>query len=201
MITGVRISFALLWNGSHYVVGPGSFTIGRSSTCDLVIDDPRVSRVHATILAGLDSAMIQDAGSQNGVLINERRISGPHALVDGDQIAIGSALLRVGAKELGKKPMSRDQTMPAHMVEAVDRALGVQGAQAGSDPRIAELSTREREVLVLVARGHSMREVGEQLGLSPKTVEGYRARVAEKLGLRTRAEMVRFALDNGLLGG
>jgi DNA-binding CsgD family transcriptional regulator len=194
----VRISFALLWNGSHYVVGPGSFTIGRSSTCDLVIDDPRVSRVHATILAGLDSAMIQDAGSQNGVLVNERRITGPQALVDGDQIAIGSALLRVSAKELGKKPMSRDQTMPAHMVEAVDRALA---AQAGGDPHIAELSTREREVLVLVARGHSMREVGEQLGLSPKTVEGYRARVAEKLGLRTRAEMVRFALDHGLLGG
>jgi DNA-binding NarL/FixJ family response regulator len=195
----VRISFALLWNGSHYVVGPGSFTIGRSSTCDLVIDDPRVSRVHATILAGLDGAMIQDAGSQNGVLVNERRISGPHALADGDQIAVGSALLRVRATELGKKPLSRDQTMPAHMVEAVDRALGAQAA--GSDPRIAELSAREREVLVLVARGHSMREVGEQLGLSPKTVEGYRARVAEKLGLRTRAEMVRFALDNGLLGG
>lgn len=198
MIGGVRLSFALLWNASHYVVGPGSFTIGRSSTCDLVVDDPRVSRVHATIVAGLDSAMIQDAGSSNGVLVNERRISGPQPLVDGDQIAIGSALLTVRVKAQGKKPMSRDQTMPAHVVDAVDRALSL---QAGADPRIAELSAREREVLVLVARGHTMREVGEQLGLSPKTVEGYRARVAEKLGLRTRAEMVRFALDHGLLGG
>jgi DNA-binding CsgD family transcriptional regulator len=198
MLGSVRLSYALLWNASHYVVGPGSFTIGRSSTCDLVIDDPRVSRVHATILAGLDSAMIQDAGSQNGVLVNQRRIAAPHVLVDGDLIAIGSALLTVSVKGLGDKAMSRDQTMPAQQVEAIDRALG---RHARSDPRIAELSTREREVLVLVARGHSMREVGEQLGLSPKTVEGYRARVAEKLGLRTRAEMVRFALDNGLLGG
>jgi DNA-binding CsgD family transcriptional regulator len=46
-----------------------------------------------------------------------------------------------------------------------------------------------------------MREVGEQLGLSPKTVEGYRARVTEKLGLRTRADVVRVARGHGLLGG
>lgn len=198
MIAGVRLSIALLWKDSRYVVGPGSFTIGRSSTCDLVIDDPRVSRVHATILAGLDGAMIKDAGSQNGVFVNERRISEPRALVDGERITIGGALLTVSVKEQGKKPKSRDQTMPQHQVAAVERALGV---RAGADARIAELSAREREVLVLVARGHTMREVGEQLGLSPKTVEGYRARVAEKLGLRTRADMVRFALDNGLLGG
>jgi DNA-binding NarL/FixJ family response regulator len=197
MLGGVRLTIALLWNDSRYVVGPGSFTIGRSSTCDLVIDDPRVSRVHATILAGLDGALIKDAGSQNGVFVNERRISEPRALVDGEQIGIGSALLTVSVQEQAKK-QSRDQTMPQHQVDAVERAFAL---QAGADPRIAELSVREHEVLVLVARGHSMREVGEQLGLSPKTVEGYRTRVAEKLGLKTRADMVQFALENGLLRG
>ena len=201
MIAGVRRSFSLVWNSSHHAVGPGSFTIGRSSGCNLVIDDPRVSRVHATILTGLDSAMIQDAGSQNGVLVNDRRITAPSPLVDGDQITIGGARLTVSVKTHSSKPKSRDQTMPQHQVEAVDRALAMQAAIQAGDPRLAELSSRELEVLVLVARGHTMREVGEQLGLSPKTVEGYRARVSEKLGLRTRAEMVRFALDNRLLGG
>jgi DNA-binding NarL/FixJ family response regulator len=153
--------------------------------------------------------MIQDAGSQNGVFVNERRISEPHELLDGDKLTIGSARLEVSVREHASKPLSRDQTMPQHQVEAVDRALAqragpqarLQGAQPGDDARLAELSARELEVLVLVARGHSMREVGEQLGLSPKTVEGYRARVTEKLGLRTRADVVRFALDHGLLGG
>ena len=197
MLGGVRLTIALLWKDSRYVVGPGSFTIGRSSTCDLVIDDPRVSRVHATILAGLDGALIKDAGSQNGVFVNERRITEPCALVDGEQIGIGGALLTVSIQEQVKK-QSRDQTMPQHQVDAVERAVAL---QAGADPRIAELSVREHEVLVLVARGHSMREVGEQLGLSPKTVEGYRTRVAEKLGLKTRADMVQFALEHGLLRG
>lgn len=61
------------------------------------------------------------------------------------------------------------------------------------------LSDREREVLRLVAAGYTAREIGEQLSLSPKSVETYRARITEKLGLATRADLVRYALRRGLL--
>jgi DNA-binding NarL/FixJ family response regulator len=61
------------------------------------------------------------------------------------------------------------------------------------------LSEREREVLKLVAAGHTAREIAEHLNLSPKSVETYRARVMEKLGLATRADLVRYALRRGLL--
>lgn len=61
------------------------------------------------------------------------------------------------------------------------------------------LSEREREVLKMVALGHTSAEIAEQLDLSPKTVETYRARGMEKLGLRTRAALVKFALQNGLI--
>jgi two-component system response regulator NreC len=61
------------------------------------------------------------------------------------------------------------------------------------------LSEREREVLKLVALGHTSAEIAEQLSLSAKTVETYRARGMEKLGLRTRAALVRFALQEGLI--
>jgi DNA-binding NarL/FixJ family response regulator len=61
------------------------------------------------------------------------------------------------------------------------------------------LSDREREVLGLIAQGHTNREVASQLRLSIKSVETYRARSMEKLGLRSRAELVRYALDTGLL--
>ena len=61
------------------------------------------------------------------------------------------------------------------------------------------LSEREREALKLVASGYTGREIAERLGLSPKSVETYRARVLEKLGLRTRADLVRYALRRGLL--
>ncbi len=61
------------------------------------------------------------------------------------------------------------------------------------------LSDREREVLRLVARGHTNSEVAAQLSLSVKTVETYRARGMEKLGLRTRAQLMQSALEKGLL--
>lgn len=61
------------------------------------------------------------------------------------------------------------------------------------------LSEREQEVLKMVALGHTSAEIAEQLGLSAKTVETYRARGMEKLGLRSRAALVRFALQEGLI--
>ncbi len=62
------------------------------------------------------------------------------------------------------------------------------------------LSARERQVLELVAYGHTHKDIAARLDVSVKSVETYRARVADKLGLRSRADLVRFALDNGLLG-
>lgn len=61
------------------------------------------------------------------------------------------------------------------------------------------LSDREREVLLLVARGHTSAKIAENLSLSSKTVETYRARGMEKLGLRSRAALVQFVLSHNLL--
>ena len=61
------------------------------------------------------------------------------------------------------------------------------------------LSEREREVLRLLARGHTNRQIAERLFLSVKTVEGYKARVVEKLGLRGRAALTAYAIEKGLL--
>ncbi len=66
-------------------------------------------------------------------------------------------------------------------------------------PELDTLSGREREVLALLARGHTQREIGDMLHLSVKTVQTYRARLTQKLGLATRAELVRFAIASGLL--
>ena len=64
---------------------------------------------------------------------------------------------------------------------------------------LARLSAREREVIALTAEGHSATEIGRLLRLSSKTVDTYRARIMDKLGLKHRAELVRFALRVGLL--
>lgn len=62
------------------------------------------------------------------------------------------------------------------------------------------LSPREVEVLRLIALGHTSVEIGRKLHLSPRTVETHRANIHRKLGLATRAELVRYALRRGLLG-
>jgi DNA-binding NarL/FixJ family response regulator len=68
-----------------------------------------------------------------------------------------------------------------------------------SHPRSTELSEQETKVLTLLAWGYSNKEVASQLNLSVKTVETYKTRVTEKIGLRSRAEMVRYALRQGWL--
>lgn len=62
------------------------------------------------------------------------------------------------------------------------------------------LSAREVEVLRLIALGHTSVEIARKLHLSPRTVESHRASVHRKLGVVTRAELVRYALGRGLLG-
>lgn len=61
------------------------------------------------------------------------------------------------------------------------------------------LSRRERQVLMLLAQGHSNRAVADRLELSVKTVETYRTRLGNKLGLRTRADLFRYSVETGIL--
>jgi two-component system response regulator NreC len=70
--------------------------------------------------------------------------------------------------------------------------------ESQAEPRPA-LSEREQEVLRLTAEGFSNQEIGKQLYISPKTVDTYRQRIMEKLGLQHRSELVRYALNRGLL--
>ena len=65
--------------------------------------------------------------------------------------------------------------------------------------KFSKLTEREQNVLKLVARGHSAPEIGEKLFISPKTVDTYKQRINEKLGLTRRSEYVDFALKIGLL--
>jgi two-component system, NarL family, response regulator NreC len=84
-------------------------------------------------------------------------------------------------------------SLGARMVaaEATERAA------AEADP----LSEREREVLRLLALGHTNQEIAQELYISVRTAESHRAHIMQKLRLSTRAELVRYALSHGLLAG
>lgn len=65
---------------------------------------------------------------------------------------------------------------------------------------LERLTKREKEVFLLLAHGHTNQDIADELDLSVKTIETYRSRIGEKLGLRTRAELIRFALELDLIG-
>jgi two-component system response regulator NreC len=78
-------------------------------------------------------------------------------------------------------------------------AFPQQRRQRAGEGQANMLSDRELQVLKLVAEGFSSREIAERIYVSTKTVETYRGRFAEKLGLQSRADIVRYALELGLL--
>lgn len=77
-------------------------------------------------------------------------------------------------------------------------ALGGADAKSKASP-VSQLSEREREVLQYLARGFTNQQIAAKLFLSVKTIETYRSRIGEKLGLRDRAELVAFAMEHHLL--
>lgn len=78
-------------------------------------------------------------------------------------------------------------------------ALGARLAAGENGDNEDELSERERDVLRLIALGHTNAEVAEQLYISIRTVESHRAHIQQKLSLSSRAELVRYALERGLI--
>jgi two-component system, NarL family, response regulator NreC len=122
------------------------------------------------------------------------------------------AVLEAGASGyLGKADADRDLVEAVHavargeiFVQPTAARVLAQGArrrdeQATERARYERLTDREREVMRLIAEGYTAPEIGEQLAISPKTVDTYKQRVNDKLGLTHRADYVKLALKLGLL--
>lgn len=90
-----------------------------------------------------------------------------------------------------------DLSLASHVAQ--ESLLAARTSLGNAGGALSLLTGREREVFEFVAEGYTNREVSRDLGLSVKSVETYRARLMEKLGLCSRAELVRYALECGLL--
>jgi len=102
------------------------------------------------------------------------------------------------------------ESAPSELVGAIEEVKrgkryvsdAVKATMGGTKSRIAThetLSDREYQALRMLGSGRTVSEISEELGLSVKTVSTYRARVLQKLGMRTNAELMRYAMENGLL--
>jgi hypothetical protein len=84
----------LLMGGKRLIVGPGGATMGRSRQCDVTVDDANVSRTHAEVRPRGGSWVLSDLGSTNGSRLNGHRVEGSEVLKPGDEIELGTTVLR-----------------------------------------------------------------------------------------------------------
>jgi len=82
---------------------------------------------------------------------------------------------------------------------AAGRTYGLTAAPPASDAELDKLTPRERQILQLIAQGHSNKEIAALLGLSPNTVSAHRANLMEALGIHKTAELVLYAIRKGLV--
>jgi DNA-binding NarL/FixJ family response regulator len=117
--------------------------------------------------------------------------------------------LRAGARGYLLKSSAPEEVLAAirrvaagefYLAQGVEQVVAafVQSSGPGNDSPFGVLSSREREVLQLLAEGKSTRQIGDLLNVSAKTVETHRQHIMDKLQLRTVAELTRYAIREGL---
>ena len=124
-----------------------------------------------------------------------------------DQPGHVAEALRLGASGYVLKATSLPE-----LVQAIERVLdghkhlgpleaelALTGLTSGAPDALRALSPRERQIIALVARGHSSAEIGDLLHLTPKTVDSYRSRLMARLGLTDLPSLVRLAIREGLI--
>jgi two-component system, LuxR family, response regulator FixJ len=143
-----------------------------------------VSDVRLPGLSGLD---LQRALKAQGLAVPVILITG-----HGD-IAMAVTAMKEGALDFVEKPYDAE-----YLIRSIEKALASSEELRSSEgqrrelmDRLAELSPRQKEVMHLVAQGLSNKQIAQQLGISPRTVENYRAWVMERMGAANVAELVR----------
>jgi len=118
--------------------------------------------------------------------------------------SVRRALSAGAAGYLPKRSSDRDLTSAIRLVAGgsgyVDPELGARLVSPKGSPALEPLSERERDIVHLLALGYTNQEIGKKLFISVRTVDTHRAHIMRKLQLETRAQLVMFALANGVIG-
>jgi two-component system, NarL family, response regulator NreC len=177
------------------VIGEGSDIAGARAALAESAADVLVLDVNLPDGLGVDAvADLRQAhpGTQIVLLTMERDIAlARRALDDGALGYLFKDAAHLELVEAVRAAATGERYLPAAVAAGLSR-----------DPAEAEtqaLSPRETDVLRLMALGHTNREIGEQLDLSVRTVETHRAHIQQKLGLTTRPELTRYALEHNLI--
>lgn len=166
---------SLRYNDHDIELPPGEFVIGRAANCQLSLDDPLVSRNHATLTVTPEAVVLADLGSRNGVRVNSGRIEGKRALSHGDQISIGSQSMTL---------LSRRELVADTLIQGPERAstFGLLGILA--DKALAMGRGDEAEKLLFEQLDQLLVDAQRGVTVSSETAERA-AEYALKLAIAT----------------
>jgi DNA-binding NarL/FixJ family response regulator len=179
----------------------GCVTDGRDAVRSAVLSRPDI------VL--MDIAMPELNGTEATHLICERGLDTRVVMLSmySDPVHVCRALQAGASGYVVKKSVAKDLVEGIRTVHSgrrylsrplVDSVINEFVSKAASTEPLDSLSSRERQVLQMLAEGHAVTAIAEALSLSPKTVETYRARMMEKLGIRDLAGLVKFAIQRGV---
>ena len=135
--------------------------------------------------------------------LRERKISVPVIVITGHgDIPLAVEAMRIGAIDFLEKPFD-DEVLIASVKAALRQKEGEakrQGERADIEGRLAALSNRERDVLGGLVAGRANKQIAYDLGISPRTVEIYRANLMSKMKAGSLSDLVRMALIAGIVG-
>ncbi len=155
----------------------GSLTIGREDTAELTVPFEGVSRRHAELSLQAGTAHLRDLGSTNGTAVNGAEIT-QVVLETGDRIQLGSVEFEFRLESRSGLAELRDRAEARRLV--------------------AQLSPRELEVALAIARGLKSAEIAELLHISTRTVNTHLEHIYERLQLRTRTALAGLVARSGL---
>ena len=144
----------------------------------------------------LDVRMPGPSGIELQTALAQRGIAVPIIFMTGHaDVPTSVRAMKAGAIDFLEKPVTREM-----LFEALELALARDGARRAASgnaqqrtARLATLTTREREVFERIVAGRLNKQIADELGISLRTVKGYRAQIMEKLGARSSAELGKFA--------
>lgn len=129
--------------------------------------------------------------------LKERGLVHPVIVITGHgDVALAVEAMKAGVVDFLEKPFDDEVLLKAVQTALArdENAAARQSERAAVEARVQQLSQREREVFEAIVEGESNKSAALKLGISPRTVEIYRANVMEKMGAKTLSELVRMAL-------
>lgn len=179
--------------------GPDAVQLVVSKQPDVLIVDLQLPGLFGTEVAW----QVGRQAPETRVIVLSMYDSEPYvreALRNGAMAYVLKAARGAELKQAVRAVMQGRRYLSASLSERAIDAYLQQGTDEAFQPAYATLTRREREVFQLCAQGQTSRQIGEHLHISPRTVDKHRNNLMGKLGLHSQAELIQYAMSQGLLG-